>query len=99
MCTRAPFDVDGFSLYAAVRVAAGDRRRLEHLCQYAGRPAIAESRLSLLADGRVAYSLKKRWKDGTIHVVLESQVLMERLCALESAPQGRVRCRGRRNTW
>ena len=53
-----------------------DRKRLEHLCRYAGRPAIAESRLSLLPDGRVAYSLKKCWKDGTKSVVLEPQVLM-----------------------
>ena len=28
-------------LHAAVRVAAGDRKRLEQLCRYAGRPAIA----------------------------------------------------------
>ena len=45
-------DFDGFSLHAAVRVAAGNRRQLEHLLRYAGRPAIAESRLSLLSDGR-----------------------------------------------
>ncbi|MGK0521683.1 MAG: hypothetical protein ACJAUC_004401, partial [Planctomycetota bacterium] len=38
-------DFDGFSLHGAVRVAAGDRKRLEHLFRYAGRPAIAESRL------------------------------------------------------
>jgi len=72
-------DVDGFSLHAAVRVEARDRERLEKLCRYAGRPAIAESRLRLLPDGRVGYSLKKRWKDGTTAVVLEPQVLMERL--------------------
>lgn len=30
----------------------------EHLCRYVGRPAIVESRLSLLPDGRVAYSLQ-----------------------------------------
>jgi hypothetical protein len=80
-------DVDGFSLHAAVRVEARDRKRLEHLCRYAGRPAIAESRLSLLPDGRVAYSLKKCWKDGTKSVVLEPQVLMERLCALVPRPR------------
>jgi hypothetical protein len=50
--------VDGFSLHAAVRVAGRDRARLEHLCRYAGRAAIAENRLTLLPDGRVAYSLK-----------------------------------------
>ena len=32
-------DLDGFSLHAAVRVAAGNRRQLEHLCRNAGRPA------------------------------------------------------------
>lgn len=31
---------------AAAPVAAGDRKRLEHLCSYAGRSAIAEKRLS-----------------------------------------------------
>ena len=80
-------DVDGFSLHAAVRVAARDRDRLEHLCRYAGRPAIAESRLSLLADGRLCYELKKRWKDGTTAVVMTPQVLMERLCALVPRPR------------
>jgi len=29
----------------------------------------------MLPDGRVAYQLKKRWKDGTTSVVLEPQVL------------------------
>ena len=57
------------------------------LCRYAGRPAIAESRLSLLRDGRVLYSLKKRWKDGSTSVVIEPQVLMERLCALVPRPR------------
>ena len=80
-------DVDGFSLHAAVRVEARDRDRLEHPCGYAGRAAIAENRLSELPDGRVAYSLKKRWKDGTTHVVMTKQVLMERLCALVPRPR------------
>ena len=80
-------DFDGFSLHGAVRVAAGDRKRLEHLCRYAGRPAIAESRLSLLQDGRVAYALKKTWRDGSTHVVMEPQVLIERLLALVPRPR------------
>lgn len=80
-------DIDGFSLHAGVRVEGRDRARLEHLCRYAGRPAVAESRLSLLPDGRVAYSLKKRWKDGTTAVVMSPQVLMERLCALVPRPR------------
>ena len=43
-----------------------------------------------LPDGRVAYSLKKRWKDGTTHVVMTKQVLM-RNCAHW--------CRDRGGTW
>ncbi len=80
-------DCDGFSLHAEVRVAEGDRRRLEHLARYAGRPAIAATRLVLLADGRVAYSLKKRWKDGTTAVVMAPEVLIERLLALVPRPR------------
>ena len=80
-------DVDGFSLHAGVRVEGRDRRRLEHLCRYAGRPAIAASRLSLLPDGRVAYELKRRWKDGTTHVVMTAPVLVERLLALVPRPR------------
>ncbi len=32
-----------------------------------------------LADGRIGYVLKKRWRDGTTHVVMTKQVLTERL--------------------
>ena len=80
-------DFDGFSLHAQVRVAAGKRRQLEHLLRYAGRPAVAESRLSLLPDGRVCYAMKRSWKDGTTAVVLESGVLIERLLALVPRPR------------
>ncbi|MBZ0154208.1 MAG: transposase, partial [Planctomycetes bacterium] len=58
-------ELDGYSLHAAVRVEGRDRDRLEHLCRYAGRPAIAAERLVDLEDGRVAYTLKRRWRDGS----------------------------------
>ncbi len=76
---KAPLcaECDGFSLHAAVVVAARVRKRLEKLCRYAGRPAVAESRLVEFADGRIGYVLKKRWRDGTTHVVMTKQVLME----------------------
>jgi len=80
-------DCDGFSLHAGVRVAAGDRRRVEHLLRYAGRPAIAESRLSLLPDGCGCYELKRRWKGGTTNVVMPPEVLIERLLALVPRPR------------
>ena len=46
-------DLDGFSLNAAVRVPDFDRERLERLCRYCARPAIAEDRLWVRGDGKV----------------------------------------------
>jgi hypothetical protein len=94
---KAPLcaECHGFSLHAAVVVAARDRERLEKLCRYAARPAVAESRLVEFADGRIGYVLKKRWRDGTTHVVMTKQVLMERLCALVPRPRRHlVTCHG-----
>ena len=57
------------SLHADVAVPARDRARLERLCRYVARPPIATERLSLLEDGRLLYRLKRRWRDGTTHLV------------------------------
>jgi len=40
-------DIDGFSLHAAVRVEAHERKRLEQLCRYITRPALADERVQL----------------------------------------------------
>jgi hypothetical protein len=40
-----------------------------------------------LPDGRLMRRLKKRWRDGTSHVVFEPMELMERLAALVPAPR------------
>ena len=42
----------GFDLHANVEVPAADRPRLEQLCRYLLRPAVAQDRLRLLDDGR-----------------------------------------------
>jgi len=44
----------GFDLHAAVHVAAGDRGRLEQLCEYICRPPFGQGRLHRLRDGRIA---------------------------------------------
>jgi hypothetical protein len=49
-------EMDGFSLHANTWVAPRDRDRLEALCRYAARPAVSESRLAELPDGRMAGS-------------------------------------------
>ena len=45
-------DIDGFSLHAAVRVEAHDRKRLEQLCRYITCPALSDERVQLNALGR-----------------------------------------------
>jgi hypothetical protein len=79
--------VSGYSVHAGVSVPARDRMRLERLARYAGRPPLATERLSLLPDGRLLYRLKRRWRDGTTHVIYEPLELMERLAALVPPPK------------
>jgi hypothetical protein len=64
-------NVSGVNLHAGICISSHDRIRLERLCRYVGRPLIALDRLSLLADGRLKYRLKRRWRDGTTHVIFE----------------------------
>jgi hypothetical protein len=79
--------VAGFSVHADVCVPAHDRMRLERLCRYAGRPPVATERLSVLPDGRLLYRLKRRWRDGTTHVLFEPLELVEKLVALVPPPR------------
>jgi hypothetical protein len=78
---------NGFSLHAGVAVPANDRQRLERLCRYVGRPPVASERLSELADGRLLYELRHRWRDGTTHVAFEPLELIDRLAALVPPPR------------
>jgi len=61
--------------------------RLERLCRYAGRAPVATERLSVLAGGRLLYRLKRRWRDGTSHMVFEPLKLIEKLAALVPPPR------------
>ena len=79
--------VEGFSLHAAVRVAANNRDGLEHLARYLARPPIATDRLSQLADGRVMLRFKRPFSDGTEAVVFTPFQLIERLLALVPRPR------------
>jgi hypothetical protein len=81
-------DVDGFSLHAAARVEAHDRKRLEQLCRYITRLALSDERVQLNTAGQVELKLKTPWRDGTTHLVMSPLEFMQRLAAL-------VRGRGR----
>jgi len=86
LCSRA-CDDEGFSLHAQVCVPAGQRERLEHLCRYVARPAIASERLALSSDGRVIYGLRRHWRDGTSAVSFDPLTFIERLAALVPRPR------------
>ena len=77
----------GFSLHAGVAAKAHQRDKLERLCRYISRPAVAEPRLSLTDSGHIRYSFKTPWRDGTTHVVFEPLDFIARLAALIPRPR------------
>ena len=76
----------GFSLHAGVAADALERDKLERLCRYISRPAVATERLSQTADGRIRYTLKTPYRDGTTHVLFEPLDFLSRLAALVPSP-------------
>ena len=69
------------------RPGADDRQRLEQLCRYVTRPAIANERLQLNRAGQVVLRLKTAWHDGTTHIVMSPLEFMQRLAALVPRPR------------
>ena len=80
-------DHQGFSLHAAVRCDADERQRLEQLCRYITRPALANERVQTNAAGQVVLKLKTAWRDGTTHIVMSPLEFMQRLAALVPRPR------------
>ena len=77
----------GYSLHAAVRCGAHQRKRLERLCRYITRPAIANERLKRTRAGQIVLQLKSPWRDGTTHIVMSPLQFMQRLAALVPHPR------------
>jgi len=77
--------VAGFSLHAGVAAKANERAKLERLCRYITRPAIATKRLSITRNGRVRYELKTPWRNGTTHVIFEPLDFMYRMYGMPRA--------------
>ena len=82
LCARQ----DGYSLHAATAIHEKDRLGLERLARYCARPALSLERLSVLADGRLRYRMKRAFSDGRSEVVLEPDAFLLRLCALIPPP-------------
>jgi hypothetical protein len=77
----------GFSLHAGVAAVAHQRDKVERLCRYIARPAVATGRLALTAQGLVRYTLKTPYRDGTTHVIFEPLDFIARLAALVPKPR------------
>lgn len=77
----------GFSLHAEVYCAPWERGKLEKLCRYIARPAVAEDRLRLLPSGDVVLKLKTKYTDGTSHLLFSGLEFMEKLAALIPPPR------------
>jgi len=80
-------EVSGFNVHAAVAIGARDRSRLERLCRYLCRPPIAQERLEELPSGKLRYSLKKPWSDGSVAILLEPHDLLSRIAAIIAPPR------------
>ena len=77
----------GFSLHAGIGIEAAAREKLERLCRYVSRPAVAEERLALTERGDVRVQLKTAYRDGTTHMILEPLDFLARLAALVPPPR------------
>src|SRR6266851_8194042 len=63
------------------------RQKLERLCRYIARPAVAIERLSRTAQGTIRYALKTPYRDGTTHVIFEPLDFLARLASLVPSPR------------
>ena len=83
---------NGFSLHAGVSCEGNQKDKRERLCRYISRPAVAVPRLSLSSTGKVVYTLKTPYRDGTTQVAFEGAAIrtvdfMARLAALVLKPR------------
>ena len=79
--------VAGFSLHAGVSCEAHQRDKRERLCRYIARPPVSVQRLSVSSHGKVVYTLKTPYRDGTTQIVFESIDFVARLAALVPKPR------------
>ena len=92
---------NGFSLRAGVSCEGHQKDKRERpggvpLCRYIARPAVAIPRLSLNSTGKVVYTLKTPYRDGTTQVAFDGVAIrtvdfIARLAALARARSGQNR--------
>ena len=87
MCAALCAEAHGFSLHAGVRCGEHERVRLERLCRYITRPAIANERPGCNGKGEGVLQLKSPWRVGTTHLRMSPLEFMQRLAALVPRPR------------
>ena len=85
--TPCSAEYHGWSLHAAVTIAAGDSEGRERLCRYALRHALSLERMCWTRDGRIGYLVKYPRSPSRTHLLLEPLQLLARLAALVAAPR------------
>ena len=86
---------NGVSLHTGVSCEGHQKDKRERLCRYIARPAVAVPRLSLSSTGKVVYTLKTPYRDGTraypavsgTQVAFELVDFVARLAALVPKPR------------
>ena len=78
---------NGFSLHAGVSCEGHQKEKRERLCRYIARSAVAVPRLSLSSTGKVVYTLRTPYRDGTTQVAFDSVDFIARLAALVPKPR------------
>jgi len=78
---------NGFSLHAGVSCEGHQKDKRERLCRYIARNAVAVPRLSLSSTGKVVYTLKTPYRDGTTQVAFDPVDFVARLAALVPKPR------------
>ena len=70
-----------------MRCDADERQRLEQLCRYITRLALANERVQINSAGQVVLELKTPWREGATHIVMSPLEFMQRLAALVPRPR------------
>ena len=78
---------NGFSLHAGVSCEAHQKDKRERIFRYIARPPVAVPRLSPSSTGKVVYTLRTPYRDGTTQVAFEPLDFKARLAALVPKPR------------
>jgi hypothetical protein len=81
---------NGFSLHAGVSCEGHQKEKRERLCRYIARPAVAAPSLSLSTTGKVVYTLKTPYRNGTTQVGFDPVDFIARLAALVPKPRTKL---------